>query len=263
MGFDYFKKKKSPTNEVTSLLTEGQDAIERGKDFSIDTLEMLKELAEKVTKGTVLIRIMAVIGGVSLLVLSLLEVFEHLFTFKLNDVLIDIYSGCIGIAAIVLESNRYYTRFGPKIKSFITKNFHFLDFVTGRGFLYFIGGSLRLMTGEGDIATVVGFLMCAIGFIYFFVGKRTFEKLKSARCQLYPTETIQKTFKKADKNSDGGITIDEFGEMIEMIGLHMSKKELQIAFVFMDKNDADDIITFEEFEKFWNSSEFDQTSFFV
>ena len=103
--------------------------------------------------------------------------------------------------------------------------------------------------------------MCFVGFVYFTVSQAIARKIKTLRQKLYTEEQIRAIFNKADRNGDKTLSMEEFNKVIIELGLHLDKRESEIAFEGIDKNN-DGLIDFSEFYKnFWQSGEFNEMKF--
>jgi Ca2+-binding EF-hand superfamily protein len=103
--------------------------------------------------------------------------------------------------------------------------------------------------------------MCFVGFIYFTVSQAIARKIKSLRQKLYSEEQIRAIFNKADKDGDKTLNVEDFNKVIVELGLQLDKREAEIAFEGIDKNN-DGLIDFDEFyNNFWKEGEFNETKF--
>ena len=101
------------------------------------------ELTQLASNGDFSIRILALLGAIAMVVVSVIGFLGKILTLHFVSALIEVYVFALAIVIIILESAGKI----PLPRSFET-NVHkyalFLKFVWGRGILYFIGGSLQV-----------------------------------------------------------------------------------------------------------------------
>ena len=103
--------------------------------------------------------------------------------------------------------------------------------------------------------------MCFVGVVYLTVCQAIAHKIKSLRQKLYTEEQIRAIFNKADINGDNTLSVEEFNKVIVELGLNLDKRESEIAFEGIDKNN-DGVIDFSEFyNNFWHGGEFNEMKF--
>lgn len=213
--------------------------------------EKVNELRRQAEDGDHSLRLLALLGGVILMVVSSMEFAGKIVGFEFVDALIELYSFLIGIMIIVLESKNMILSEGIQVRIF--KYALFLKFLWGRGCLYFIVGTLQLY--HLDLWNLIaGGYMCAIGALMVFVGQRTAYKLKKIRKSLYSTYELQAKFAQSDMDGDGGLNVQQFRALTLSLGLDMTRRETEAAFNHM-KSTQSEKLSYEEFHAWWTSTE--------
>mmetsp|Transcript_48715 Transcript_48715/g.146802 ORF Transcript_48715/g.146802 Transcript_48715/m.146802 type:complete len:158 (+) Transcript_48715:87-560(+) len=124
--------------QATGLLT---------KENAGKAAEYLKGRAETMSKavrsGDTSIRALALVGGIAMVVTGVLNVLGRIIVIHLVSALLTIYTIIFGLLVILLEGKQWLPI--PKnIDANIRKYALFLEFVWGRGCLYFFIGSLQV-----------------------------------------------------------------------------------------------------------------------
>lgn len=101
--------------------------------------DKLAELRTMANEGYLPIRVLAQIGGLAMIVLSIIGFVNAVIHLKFLDALVEVYAFLLGIVVIILETKAF-----PKsVEQSLNKYALFLTFVWGRGCLYFVAGSLQ------------------------------------------------------------------------------------------------------------------------
>jgi len=255
----------SEATPLKNVVMDGLNNInnDQAKLIASATLDQMKNLSKKAMDGDRSIRFLALLAAMFIFVTSTTGIIGSVFSFHFVNAVLDIYMAFFSILIIVLESNQTQLAFGgPMLKlihSFLSKNFQIFDFVTGRGYFYFFTGILKL--NQHDMLSFIsGSFMCFVGFIYCVFGHRAYKLLKNAQKETRSDEELKSLFNGADKDNSNTIDGDEFKYLIQALGLELSSRETELAFMLMDKDD-DRKIGFVEFETFWKQSNSDETSF--
>ena len=97
--------------------------------------------------------------------------------------------------------------------------------------------------------------MAFVGCVFVIVGRRTFESLRQAERAVFTESELRSKFAKVDKDKSNYIDQEEFRDLVvNELGLNLNVREMELAFMMMDKS-ADQRITFDEFKKFWDNPE--------
>ena len=104
--------------------------------------------------------------------------------------------------------------------------------------------------------------MIFVGLVYVIVGRSTLKSLREAQKTVYTQSQLKSKFSKVNKNGSDSLDLVEFRDLVvNQLGLSLTARETEIAFMMVDKN-ADQRISFDEFKKFWNNTE-SQSALFV
>jgi hypothetical protein len=188
------------------------------------------------------------------IVVSSMEFFVNIMTFNIIGALIELLTLLLGIVVILLEGKSFILSTGAVNR--IHKYALFLKFLWGRGCLYFICGALQLY--QLDLWNALsGVYMCAVGILFVLVGQRTAYKLKTLRKSLYSEQTLHSKFSQADIDGDGGLDLHQFRTLTLTLGLDMTRRETEAAFMHMHKADNGEKLTYDEFKAWWNATDAD------
>lgn len=213
--------------------------------------EKAAELKRQAEDGDHSLRFLALLGGIVLMVVALLQFGAKIMSFQFVGALIQFYSFCVAIIIIVLESKNMMLSSG--FRSRIFKYAPFLKFLWGRGVLNFIVGTLQL--SHLDLwSFVVGVYMCAIGALMVFVGQRTAFKLKKIRKSLFSKEELFEKFGQSDLDGDGSLDLQQFRNLTLSLGLDMTRRETEAAFNHIKLTESEKL-TYEEFYSWWDTTD--------
>ena len=213
--------------------------------------EKMNELRRQAEDGDHSLRLLALLGGVILMIVSSMEFAGKVMMFEIVSALIELYSFVIGIIIIVLESKNMILSEGLQVRIF--KYALFLKFLWGRGCMYFIVGTLQLY--KMDLWNLcAGGYMCAIGALMVFVGQRTAYKLKKIRKSLYSAHELHAKFTQHDMDGDGGLNVQQFRSLTVNLGLDMTRRETEAAFNHMKKTRSEKL-SYEEFHAWWTQTD--------
>ena len=242
----------TPLSAATDFLN--RDDVQQGVTFAKDELSKLGNSAKR---GELSIRFLAFCGAVAIATTSLLGLFGRFLTFHWFSAVIDIYLILLGLLVIFLEGKRWASDV-PQTKSvqaYIRKYALFLEFIWGRGCLYFVIGSLK-MAQNGPIDLLVGGFMCGVGITYIVSGRRTATRLSKLRKTLYSESQLRDRFRAADVQNRGTIDSDQFRSLLQQIGVVLTITEAESAFFQIEKRGAERI-SFEQFKHWWLNAELD------
>jgi EF-hand domain pair len=128
----------------------------------------------------------------------------------------------------------------------------------GRGAVFVITGLLEIWM-RSLLDLIVGFFAIYVGFLYLWSGKQAMEKMEEALRTAQASgnislETIQEMYANADVDGKGGLSLSQWRLFIESLGMQLSKKESEAAFMLMDKN-RDGRMSYDEVHRWWASGQ--------
>jgi EF-hand domain pair len=106
---------------------------------------------------------------------------------------------------------------------------------------------------------IVGCFMILVGILYIYVGKRTAMKLSDLRKSLISEEQLRRKFQECDEDQSGTITKHQFKTLTDHMGLGLNRRELEAAWMYLDKEDIGEI-TYDEFQTWWVNWDLDDSS---
>jgi hypothetical protein len=104
--------------------------------LATDKIDEVKQMARD---GDVSIRLLAQLGGLAMIVLSIMGCIMKILNLEFFGALVEFYTFLMGLVVIILESKAFPRRFEQNLNKYCL----FLRFVWGRGCLYFVAGSLQ------------------------------------------------------------------------------------------------------------------------
>lgn len=248
-----FKKDKGGGASESTPLAGNYTAESAKEDLqkaNVYAVEKAKELRVMAREGDFSIRIFALLGGLAMCVVSIIGFVTAILHFHGVNAFIEVWTFCLGVIIILLEGTKM-PFIKESVRQKVSKFALFLNFVWGRGILFFVAGTLELtQTGLADI--IVGSYMCLIGIAYVYVGVQTAKKLRKLRQEAFSPLQLRSKFNEADTDNTGTLTMGQFKVLTDNMGLDLNRRETEAAFICMDKN-SNDILTFEEFQDWWTN----------
>lgn len=217
--------------------------------------QQASELKAQAEDGNFSLRLLALLGGVILMVVASMESTSKLLKFQFVSALIELYSFLFGIMIVLLESKNMML--SDAFQARIFKHAPFLKFLWGRGGMYFVVGSLQLYYIDLWNLLCGGYL-CGVGALMIFVGQRTAYKLKKIRKSLFSAAELQSKFTQSDLDGDGGLNVQQFRNLTLSLGLDMTRRETEAAFNHMKKSQSEKL-SYDEFHTWWMNTEMEDT----
>jgi hypothetical protein len=215
------------------------------------------ELAKLATEGDRNIRNLAIVGGVAMVVTSAMGCIGNALRLHFLGALISFYTAVLGCVVLSLEA----TTILPTPQAWTIQLHHyalFLKYVWGRGYTYFVAGSLQASQWNLPDA-IVGFLMMFVGVMYVITGRTTAEKLTKLRTKLCAPELLMSKFFEFDSARDGTLDREAFRRFMDSLdGLDLDHNELETAFTLIDTRHTDHI-SFDDFYAWWSSWDMSQS----
>jgi COPI associated protein len=261
-------------NSMTEAFTRhiaaafSKEGLEAAGQF---TKEKASELKREAQDGDNSLRFLALVGGMACVVVGLLELVTRFMRLDIVGAMIDAYIILLGVLVVLLEGKKMFLSAGVVEK--IHKYALFLQFVWGRGAVYFICGTLQLY--QLDLLNlIVGCYMCFVGGLYIVVGNRTATKLKALRKTIYSEHDLRTKYVQADIEGDG-LNLQQFRGLCVSLGLDLTRRETEAAFQHIQSkslsssssaqqkqqqnglpsNYTDVKLTYEDFQRWWSSTD--------
>jgi len=258
-------QESTPLNEAAaianSLLTK-----ENAAHAAEYTKEQAKVLAQMMSDGNTSVRLLALMGGIAMAMTSALGVLNRFLGLNWISAIVEFYTFILGLSVVILEAKSAKCRILPERwtaawEARIRKYALFLSFVSGRGGLYFVAGTLQL-SQLSLVDLIVGGYMALVGISYIVVGKQTSQKLSDLRKSILSESVLRTKFQAADTENCGSLSVVEFQTLMSReFGIHFTSRELEVSFDHLDGVHArDGRITLEEFLEWWNECQFDEAS---
>jgi hypothetical protein len=113
------------------------------------TKEQAKVLASMLADGNTSIRVLALVGGIAMTITSAFGVWNRFLGLNWISAIVEVYCCILGMAIVCLEARSAKIPLLPKkvtdrYEAYMRKYALFLSFVSGRGGLYFVAGTLQL-----------------------------------------------------------------------------------------------------------------------
>lgn len=191
-----------------------------------------RDLQDNLMQGNWSLRVLALLGGLAMIVVSVLGFISHVFGFNWISAIFDVYTFFLGIMIVILESGTKLS-FMSRVTGKIYRNAKFLTYLWGRGIVYFVAGSLEVSQRE-FLDLIVGGYVCFVGILFIVIGRRAGKKLASVRRTACTAEQLQENFAKADLDGKGSLTVSQFGELTKSLGLDLNQREVEAAFMQLD-----------------------------
>jgi len=214
--------------------------------FVNEQVGKVRQLAEE---GPLSFRVLAFLGGVAMIITSVLDWIGEIFGFNILKFLISVYTFLFGIIICILEGRMFV----PETRKYQQKLIAYarlLKYVWGRGLFYFFAGTLQFSQMRIlDIAS--GSFMICVGIISLVVGKRTSNKLSQLSESIENEEILWEKFNEYDKDKDDYLEQADFAELVNDMGLSLDHNEHIAAFSTIDVDD-DQKISFKDLKNWWS-----------
>lgn len=239
---------------MASRMASAPEAMEAGHTAQ----QTAREIHQEVTgKEDLSLRVMTLIAGLAMIIASVNGFVGKVVTFQLDSALCDAIVFCVGTAFVLLESGLIKLSVCATTDAVINDKAPFLRNLAGRG-AAFIGAGLLQIYQRGVLDTLVGAFAVYVGCMYFVNRHRAHEKLEAARqsaitsgAASYGLEYVQEQFAMADVEGQGSLTINQFREFADALGLGLNKRESEAAFMQIDKQNKTGRLPYEAIQRWW------------
>jgi len=218
--------------------------------FAQGQFEQVQLLA---SEGSISIRLCAILGGLALIVTSVLGFTQRFVSFHWVGAILGLYTLGLGCIMILLEGKQ--SSFLGDLESNLYKYALFVKYVWGRGILYFLAGTLEMaQAGIGIVNAwelLVGIFVMLVGIAFIVVGGRAASKLDGLRCKQFSPQTLQSEFYIASEGT-AHVNITQFRALLQNLDVEqLDSREWETAFLQVEKTDRD-AISLDEFQHWWN-----------
>jgi hypothetical protein len=221
--------------------------MQEAKEFAA---QQAGEFRRNLAEGSLSLRLIALLGGVAMMVVSGLGIIGDVFTFRWFPIIFQLYAMAFGCLMLVLESGSHqlscFQRLG--LETGLFKQAKFLRYVWGRGLIYFIAGTLLISLGD-LVDIIVGLYVSFVGLIFLLVGYSAEKKLSELRRTAVSTSDLQEKFALADADGKGALNLDQFKVLINSLGFDLTKREAESTFVQFGV----DRVTYEQLMQWWDN----------
>lgn len=239
--FDVFNAKHA-TEKTPLKKNEGNIRVsEKIHNQSLEALQLVKE-------GRFTIHVFAFLGGIALVISSIIDTVESFINNDAAEVMISFYTLCLGCLIIVVEGSRKISF--PKAWMYKIKfYFRIVDYAWGRGCLYCLAGSLQF-TIQNIVNSCVGAYMLFIGAFAILSSFGAGLKLAELHAEIDNMRDLKSCFNQFDVDSNESLNSKEFALLMCDLGVDCTYYELEGCFNAIDKND-DERISYDEFKEWW------------
>mmetsp|Transcript_22179 Transcript_22179/g.32740 ORF Transcript_22179/g.32740 Transcript_22179/m.32740 type:complete len:264 (+) Transcript_22179:98-889(+) len=239
--FDVFNNKDA-TEKTPLKEPEGQGGVsEKIRRQSQEAIQMVKE-------GRFTLHVFAFLGGIALVISSIIDTVESFINNDAAEVMISFYTLCLGCLIIVVDGSRKISF--PKAWMYKIKfYFRIVDYAWGRGCLYCLAGSLQF-TIQNVVNSCVGAYMVLIGALAILSSFGAGLKLAELHAEIDNMRDLKSCFSRFDIDSNGSLNSKEFALLMYDLSVDCTYYELEGCFNAIDKND-DERISYDEFKEWW------------
>lgn len=229
----------------TAPTTHAQDAV----GYASSATRQVIEMAEV---GPLPLRVLAFLGGVGMIVASILDAVKGLVHVDLIHITISIYICLFGGIVCILEGPNFLPPFAATIQTSLHSQARFLRFRWGRGLFFFFAGSLQFSHWSFTNSFFGGYMM-TLGIVSGLTGWRAAKKLGDLRTSFPDEDALQRQFTAYDA-VNGFLQMDDFVNMCQAQGLYFDQNESEAAFAAIDR-DHDGQISWEDFKGWYHAGE--------
>jgi hypothetical protein len=239
---------------MATRMASSPDAAEAGRAAKQTAREIHQEVTGNEDWS---LRVMTLIAGIAMVFASLNGFTGKLVTFQLASVMCDAFVFCVGVTFMLLESGLIRLSICAATDAIINDNAPFLRNLAGRGAV-FIGTGMLEIYQRGLLDTLVGCFAIYVGGMYFVNRHKAEQKLEMARrsaiasgAASYGLEHVQENFALADVEGKGSLTLAQFRQFADSMGLALNKRESEAAFMHIDKKNQKGRISYEAIHQWW------------
>jgi hypothetical protein len=153
-----------------------------------------------------------------------------------------------GLIIIQVEGRPFHLQI-PIVYDFICLFFTFLQYVWGRGFLYFVAGVFQFFIFS-KYNMISGVYFMILGAFSIVFGYRASVRLAGLRSSIQNKDEIKFMFHSFDKDRDGYLNSEEFRELLMAMGQNLDHNDFVAAMGAVDIENKQ-MVSYEDLENWW------------
>lgn len=221
--------------------------------------EQAAEFRQNLNDGSMSLRLLALLGGVAMIVVAVLGVLGDLVMFRWISVIFQIYAFALGILILILESGRRLSCF-VRLEQNLYKNALFLKYVWGRGLLYVFAGTLLFSLGD-MLDVIVGVYVAVVGVLFWLVGRSAAKKMSDLRRSAVTPQQLQSHFATADVDGKGSLTMQQFRSLTNSLGMDLTRREVETTFAQQFDCGEKERVSYDTILHWWNNDAVEKDDF--
>ena len=247
-----------PTAESTPLLSQVNQAMagfmtkQNVEAASAVVSDRAAAVRSSIETGDFSLRLLVLLGGTGVIITSVFGLISSVFFFEFTAALVELFTLAFGCVILILESRQL--SLPPVYMENVLKYALFLKFIWGRGVLYTLAGALQSNQGvyQGSMMDIiVGMYLLFIGLLFIVLGYMTAQKLANVGRRSFTTSTLRSKFRAANTDRSGKLDLEQFSTLVDDLDIPLSKREKEIAFLYLDTADCG-TLSFDEFNAWFH-----------